>query len=571
MNSLRRFRFYKTVLSAFTAFCILSCLAASSASQSPPDAISEGIRRHIEEKIHTRSFSCRGEILCGISLIPSFYKKRDYRPAWITDDPLFAKARELADAIRDAHKEALSPENYHLSKIEKLLGKARSADQSPGSQNEKLLVDLDLLLTDAFLLYASHLASGRVNPETMYAEWEAFSPDIDLAKVLQNALDSGRIKASLQAMIPNPAGYAKLREALAQYQQIRDKGGWPTVATGKTVKRGDRDDRVMMMKKRLTVTGDFPSDAGENEGLFDSILEQSVKEFQKRHGLTMDGAVGSRTTAALNVPVEDRIRQIELNMERFRWFPGNLGRRYILVNIADFGLTVVENEKPVMKMKVVAGKTMRKTPVFSEKMKYIELNPYWNVPPQIAVKDIAPKVCRKSRYLSERKIEVFAHWGQDPAKIDPAGIDWCRVNQKNFRFKLRQQPGPKNALGRIKFMFPNKYSVYMHDTPERNLFDKSSRGFSSGCIRVEKPVELALFLLKNTPTWTYEKLMTDIDAGKQKTVTLQDPIFVHLFYWTAWADDQGNVHFRDDVYERDTDLHRALQERPPGFYDETNR
>jgi murein L,D-transpeptidase YcbB/YkuD len=222
-------------------------------------------------------------------------------------------------------------------------------------------------------------------------------------------------------------------------------------------------------------------------------------------------------------------------------------------------------------MKVVAGKILRKTPVFSEKMKYIELNPYWNVPPQIAVKDIAPKMCRNSGYLSEKKMEVFAHWGADAARIDPVAIDWCRVSQKNFRYKLRQQPGPKNSLGRIKFMFPNKYSVYMHDTPDRNLFDKSSRGYSSGCIRIEKPAELALYLLKDYPMWTAEKLRSDIISGKQKTVILQDPIPVHLFYWTAWADDNGVVQFREDIYDRDIDLDRALKERPPVFYDEANR
>jgi L,D-transpeptidase YcbB len=543
----------------------------ASVNQSTDDPITLGIRSHIEERIYTQTYSCRGEILCGISLIPSFYKNRGYKPAWVVDDPEFSKARELTDAIRDADQDALSPENYHLSKIEKLLNPIISAHDKHTAANVKLLVDLDLLLTDAFLLFASHLASGRVNPETMYPEWEAFSPDIDLTNVLQSALDTGRIKASLKALRPEYPGYVRLRDALPIYQQILEQGGWPEIDRGKTLREGDRDDRIPMLRKRLHMTGDDTSPTVQNDTLFDPVLEQSVKKFQKRHGLEMDGAVGPKTVAALNVPVQERIRQLELNMERFRWFPKNPGTRYILVNIADFSLTVVENQIPVMQMKVVAGKTLRKTPVFSEKMKYIELNPYWNVPPQIAVKDIAPKMCRNSGYLSSRKIQVYAHWGEEAATIDPGSIDWCRVTEANFRYKLRQQPGPKNSLGRIKFMFPNKYAVYMHDTPERNLFYRSSRGFSSGCIRVEKPMELALYLLKNDPTWTHDRLQAEIDNGKRKTIMLKEPIIVHLFYWTAWGEDQGIVHFREDVYSRDMDLDRALRERPPGFYDESNR
>jgi L,D-transpeptidase YcbB len=571
VNFLRRFRINPFLVMLFLLFWTSPCLAGTPTGEISVDAISQGIRRNIEEKIHTRSFSCRGEILCGISLIPSFYKKRNYAPAWVIDDPQFTKAGELTAAIRDAEKEALSPENYHLSKIQKLLGEAKSAKNGISSQNEKLLVDLDLLLTDSFFLYASHLTSGRINPETIHSEWEAFSPEIDLAKVLETALSSGKIQTALLALTPKHPGYLKLRDTLADYRKIRDKGGWPKIARGETLKKGDIGERVKMLRNRLWVTGDLNPGSDENKHNFDGILEQGVKEFQKRHGLAIDGTVGSKTLSALNVPVEDRIRQIELNMERFRWIPGDLGKRYILVNVADFRLTVVENEKPVMNMRVVAGKPFRKTPVFSEKMKYIELNPYWNVPPQLAVKDVAPKVCRSRRYLTEKKMEVFAHWGQDPAKVNPDSIDWCRVSQKNFRYKIRQQPGPKNALGRIKFMFPNKYSVYLHDTPERALFDKTTRDFSSGCIRIEKPIDLALYLLKNDALWTAQRLSADIAEGKQTVISLQEPVFVHLLYWTSWADDQGKVHFRDDVYERDIDLDRALRERPPGFYDEANR
>ncbi|KKL28294.1 hypothetical protein LCGC14_2376570, partial [marine sediment metagenome] len=295
----------------------------------------------------------------------------------------------------------------------------------------------------------------------------------------------------------------------------------------------------------------------------DEQLEEVVRSFQKKHGLKKDGIVGPKTRAALNVPAKVRARQIELNMERWRWIPRNLGQRYILVNIADFKLSLIENGETVMDMRVVVGRTYRRTPVFSSKMKYLVLNPFWNVPMSIAVKDILPKLRENHNYLSLQNMTLYANWQNGAPPIDPGSIDWSKVNRRSFRYKLVQKPGPQNALGRLKFMFPNKFSVYLHDTPSKELFQKNIRSFSSGCIRAEKPVELAVYLLKDGSNWTREKIMAAINHGKNRSIGIPRPLNVHLLYWTAWVDKAGEIHFRDDIYDRDRPLDKALQERPP--------
>jgi len=295
---------------------------------------------------------------------------------------------------------------------------------------------------------------------------------------------------------------------------------------------------------------------------FDGTLEAAVRRFQYRHGLKQNGKIDDRTLQTLNVPAARRVRQIELNLERWRWIPHELGRRYILVNIADFKLSVIESGKTVLVMRVVVGRNYRRTPVLSEKMKYLVINPSWNIPVKIAVEDFLPKIRRKPDYLQHRQIKVYKNWRHGAPEIDPQTVDWSQVQKDNFYFKFQKQPGPYNDLGRIKFMFPNKYAIYLHDTPTRKLFRQSARGFSSGCIRVEKPIELAQYLLQDNSQWTRAQILKTIDNGETKSVRVRHQIPVHLLYWTAWVDSQGTLHFRDDIYGRDAPLDRALKEKP---------
>jgi murein L,D-transpeptidase YcbB/YkuD len=547
-------------LAAFTLAIAVSLLATDGRAQGLGDAAQEALRNRIEAAGTPLALEVRGCRIYAVQTLPTFYERRTYRPAWSDDRGPRPTALALLSAVRDAELEGLRASDYHLAAIEELLrdGAARRGGRR---WTVTALVDLDLLLTDAFLIYGSHLLAGRVNPETIDAQWIASRREGDIGAVLGLALESGRIAESLRELLPEHPGYRRLRDALARYRAIAAVGGWPTVPAGANLAIDEQGPRVAALRRRLAVTD--PSVAADTE-LFHSELEEAVRRFQRQHGLDVDGAVGPATLAALNVSVEERIRQIELNLERWRWLPQELGERYLIVNIANFELDVVEAGRTVLTMRVVAGRPYRRTPVFSDEMTYLVFNPYWHVPRNLAVQDILPQIQSDTTYLARQRMRVFRHSESGGLEeIDPSTVDWAQVTAENFVFQLRQDPGPSNALGRVKFMFPNRFNVYLHDTPTRTLFERSARDFSSGCIRIEKPIELAEYVLSGDPNWTRDRIMTAIAAGSEETVRLPESITVHLLYWTAWAEDDGSIQFRRDVYNRDARLYAELQESPP--------
>jgi L,D-transpeptidase YcbB len=494
------------------------------------------------------------------TILSNFYEKRDFNPLWIMDNGLTSQTDQLIRAIEEADLDGLISEDYHLYQLKPLIVNFKQALLKRQPFDPEKQADIDILLTDAFLLFSSHLLSGRVIPNDVDSTWLFFNPVSDITLILDSNAYSSRIESFFDGLRPAHAAYYRLRNALQIYLGIQKKCGWPSIPSGSTLKIGDTHDRVEKIRKRLIVTKDIdPPVRNVRSAEFDESLMKGVQQFQKRHGIEPDGVVGAATLAAMNIPVEDRISQIELNMERWRWIPRNLGSRYILVNIADYSLAVVENQTTVLGMRVVVGKAYRRTPVFSEKMKYLVLNPFWNVPVKIAVEDKLPIIRKNPLYLTQQHIKVFEGWSEDAPEINPVVIDWNRVNSNNFPYRLRQDPGPLNALGRIKFMFPNKFAVYLHDTPQRGLFKRASRDFSSGCIRIEKPIELAKYLLQNDPQWPDQKIMGTIESGVTTVVRIKDPIPVHLLYWTAWVTETGTVHFGNDIYDRDPPLSRALK------------
>jgi murein L,D-transpeptidase YcbB/YkuD len=525
--------------------------------------VSEILKHKITTWSKPLSFTCRKELLCGPNALTRFYLNRVFKPAWSNNDGPLPQATDLVKKIREADRDGLRPDDYHLANIEALLAEADFHKITNRPFDPGILADLDLLLTDAFLLYGSHLLTGHVNPETIQSEWLIKTREADLVVILETALNTNEIEKALENLLPQYAGYVGLRKALSQYRNISKMGGWLEVPSGSKMEKGDRGTRVCALKTRLSVSGDLDVSVESDCNIFDENLDRAVRRFQERHGLQLDGIVGRSTLKALNSPVNQRMSQIKSNLERWRWLPQTLGSRYVLVNIANFELRVVENGQTVIKMPVVVGRRYRRTPVFTGNMTYLELNPYWHIPHSIAREDILPKVQKDPQYLIRQNIKVFQSWEADAPEIAPESVDWSKITSRNLSFKLRQEPGPANALGRVKFMFPNKFSVYLHDTPAKELFKNPNRSFSSGCIRVEKPVELIAYLLRNDPMWTREKIREAINSDKIQIVRIPEPIPIHLLYWTAWVDSEGRIHFRDDIYGRDKRLNRALNERPP--------
>jgi len=544
--------------------CLLLCAAAFIPACGPPPASPvEATRGVLEARIGPAEAEgpiyCRYDQICGSDVLPSFYRARDFHPAWIDDGLTLDDASSFLAALRLVDEDGLAPGNYHLAAIETLIAEIlASREKKRNKIGPDTLVDLEMLLTDAFFLCGSHLVHGQVDPETVQSEWSIKGRVEDLAAALEKGLADKDMATALESFRPQNSVYKGLKEAYRDLRAVAESGGWPEFPSGPKLVKGDRDTRVEALRHSLEARGDLAPTEGGDRSAFDEGLETAVKAFQHRYGLEPDGAVGAATAAALNVPASARVAQVRANLERWRWITQDLGERYILINVADFRVGVVEGSREVLSMPAIVGRDYRRTPEFSGKLSYIEINPAWTVPPKLAREDILPKVRKDPFYLANKGIRVFTDWSRGAPEIDPDEVDWSKVKGETMSFKFRQDPGPENALGRIKFMFPNKFDVYLHDTPERWLFARAVRDFSSGCIRVAKPIELAEYVLRDDPEWGGERIREALDEGKTRVVPLRNPIGVHLLYWTAWRSQDGRVEFREDIYKRDAALYEAL-------------
>lgn len=568
--------FSRSRLLTVVVLMVLAVQAQAFAADLTDQLLSESLRERLQSLVRTNEDPARiasvGAWLHSPATLTRFYQQRAFQPTWVSITGPLPIVHTLMHTIRGAERHGLNPAMYHLLALEALLSEVRREPTSLTASAIHSLGDLELLLSDAFFLYGSHVVSGRVSPEKMGEVWFANHPesDIDLAQLLQDALETDQLETVLENLHPSHSGYKGLLRARAWYQQIAEQGGWPQIPQGSTLQEGDRDPRVLTLRNRLLITSDLPHEMWREDELFDQPLTQALLGFQRRHGLEVDGIVGASTLAALNVPVEARLRQIDLSLEHWRWLPGNVGERAILVNIPAFGLEVVEQGKPVLTMRVVVGRPTRRTPLLSADITYLVLNPHWYVPPNIAIQDKLPLMRKDPGYAARQRFKIFRSGGGDTTPIDPSAINWSTVSARSFPYRLRQDPGPGNALGRVKFMFPNPFHVYLHDTPSRDLFAKAERAFSSGCIRLEKPLELAEYLLSGGPAWSREKMLAVLDTKREQTVRLPVPIPVHLFYSTAWLNAEGVVEFRKDIYERDQALERLLQDALPSPKDVNN-
>jgi murein L,D-transpeptidase YcbB/YkuD len=490
--------------------------------------------------------------------IGMFYDARAMAPLWVGEREPGARAKALADLLAGADLDGLDPLDYHVPAIRALI--------DAGNTDVEALAELELHLTSGLIRYVSDLGEGRTTPHAADPKLYVFRDRVDPAEVLRRTAASTDLAALVEQYRPQNPRYRRLKEALAEYRAMAARGGWPAIPEGPALKPDMRDPRVPMLRARLRLWGDLKGDgeasgAGDPE-VYGPDLVAAVERMQWRHGLDTDGVVGAATLKALNVSAEDRVRQLVLNMERRRWLPDNLGQRYIFVNLADFALKLVDEPKTLLDMPVVVGKTYFMTPIFSADMTYLEINPQWNVPPSIAKKEILPKLRQDVSYLARNKFTLFSDWGENARVVDPATIDWALAANKGFPYKLRQEPGEGNALGRIKFMLPNHFNVYLHDTPAKSLFKKSTRTFSHGCIRVSDPLALAEAVLAGQPGWTRDKIEQAMNSGERRIVTLARPLPVHIGYLTAYANKDGSIHFREDIYGRDALLARVLLDRP---------
>jgi murein L,D-transpeptidase YcbB/YkuD len=536
---------------------------AMSRADTVPHALSDAIQKRLERALESPVLLFEGAAAYAPAVLQDIYRTRAYQPVWVLTEEPPPQADALLKAIRQAGQDGLKPEEYHLPEITALLSEWRTGVGSRVPFPVARQVDLELLLTDALVAYGSHLLNGRVNPEILYPAWASYSKDFHLSAVLENMMSGGSIEAALQHLTPQAPLYRNLMQALAVYTKIAESGGWPTLSLSRNVqKKEDHDHYLSLLRQRLILTGDLPSTELPDRIGYDESLKAAVRRFQKRHGLQDDGEVGPATLRAMNVPAEKRVEQIRINLERLRWLPEKIGDRHILVNIADFMLTVFQEGRVVMDMPIVVGKLEQRTFTFSAKMTYLELNPYWNIPKAIAKKEILADVQKDPEYLKKKKIRVIEYRRHEDREIDASTIEWSKIRPDKLRYSFRQDPGPGNALGRIKFMFPNKFNIYLHDTPERHLFKKTRRAFSHGCIRVANPIDLAEYLLKNEIGWDREKILTEIGRRKRKIVNLSSAMDIHIVYLTAWTDPQGQLQFRNDVYQGDAMLLEALNEKP---------
>lgn len=346
----------------------------------------------------------------------------------------------------------------------------------------------------------------------------------------------------------NLMNYFRIDHALKKYIQIQEKGGWPALPADIILKKGDYSEHVLALRERLEITGDLFTVRKENLYFFDEEVEEAVKRFQYRHGLIIDGIVGPDTLAAMNVPVAERVRELSLNRERIFSLFDSYVERYVLVNIPAYELKVIENGIEVLQMKAIVGSPGSKTPVFQDEIEYLVFNPSWRIPIRKSVRDIIPIIKSDPAYLERKNIRIFDGWDEGARELRAEEVNWDYYDLSNFNLMLVQEPGPQNELGRIKFMFPNEYLVYIHDTPARELFAYKDRAFSSGCIRVEKPLELAQYCLKDYPDWNLDRIISVIARGEPVEVYLEESIPVVIVYWTAWVDELGLVHFRKDIY-----------------------
>lgn len=497
-----------------------------------------------------------GETLRMPAALDAFYAARDYKPGWVSGDGLRPSAQAMLDVLDASSEEGLNPEDYHVRALRNLFAALHGSSPSDSGRPARMAT-VELLLSDAFVLLAEHESHGRLDHDEFNPEGSAV-PDLpNLTQRLQEAMQSSIPGSGLQGLGSQEPGYAALKAALAHYRQLAGQPASVEIPAGPPLKRGDEGPRVAVLIARLVVEGDLRAPASEE--IFDDSVEGAVRRFQARHGLESDGVAGKSTLIALNTPMQAWVEQLRVNLERLRWLPRNSAATRVEVNIADYSATLYENGAATLSAPVVVGLPYRQTPEFSDMIRYLVFNPNWDVPPTIGGEEILPRIQKHSSYLKRHGYVVLRGWNGAEHQVDGSTIDWKHWTADTLPYHFRQLPGPENALGQVKFMFPNRYGVYLHDTPAQGLFAVGQRTFSHGCIRVAHALDLADNLLQidtgGDPSEMVEKIMS---SHETRQVELAHPIPIYILYLTAWVDDLGVVQFRPDIYGRDPEILHEL-------------
>ncbi|MFM1969848.1 MAG: hypothetical protein RL152_1225 [Bacteroidota bacterium] len=465
-----------------------------------------------------RFFSLYPELNQYQDEIFQFYNTRSFELAWHDSTGRIEAFQILFNRVMQMEENGLNEQIPYLEDFKRFANKEKNDSTE----------FVDLMQTAQYFHFAGHVLNGLSEHELQLQEWYIPKVKKNYADLLEKFI-SGDKDAFDKTLYPQ---YQLLRNALVQLRQIQQNGGWPTVSfTGSALRLTENNPVVAVIKKRLKISGEFQ--ANDTSSLFSIDLDYAVRQFQQKQGLLADGIVGSRTILAMNISVDERIKQVMVNMERCRWLPIKTDKDYVLVNIPAFSLAVMNGDSLVFACEAIVGKETNKTAIFKGMMKYIVFNPYWNIPDQIAEKEIIPAISKNKDYLKENHME------------------W-------YDGRLRQVPGPDNALGAIKFVFPNPFDIYLHDTPAKGLFKEQKRAFSHGCIRISAPHQLAVYLLRGQPGWSPQKMDEILSKGKEHYVKLEREIPVYILYLTAFVGFDGNLNFRDDIYQKDISLGRML-------------
>jgi len=520
-------------LRGFALAAWVAVASADAAHAQPDSQTSASLQLRVDQIREGAPLQIAGETVASTVVLPEFYERRGFRPAW-SGGP---EREDLLAVLRGSAGDGLDPRDYHVAAIEMLM-RAPSGPETDA--------DLDLLATDGVIRLAYHLRFGKVDAAAVNPDWE-FHQDAEAAfstppaAALQRAVDQHRVAAGLDALRPTQWIYAGLRRALQTYRELESAGGWKSLQLGPTLRPGMADPRLHALEERLAAEGFLTTKPRGDIAVYDSALVTAVQRFQERHGLNPDGVIGNATLRAFNVPVAARISQLRISLEQGRLLLHDLPERFVVVNIPAFRVLYVDEGGARLGSRVVVGKPFTQTPIFRAEMTYVVLNPSWTIPPGIMQRDVIPGMKRDPGYL-ERK--GFVKIGN----------------------QVVQPPGPDNALGRIKLMFPNPHHVYLHDTPHRDKFAADERTFSSGCIRVEKIVDLGALAIGDSAMWSKEKLEAELATGRTRNITLARRLPVLLTYWTAVVDPgDDRPRFYDDVYARDPAYLAAL-DRPFQFH-----